>query len=423
MTIKRLAFVAMISGLLAGCGTSATIKKVEDQQVDDLKASATTKPVQLTKVVVKLKRGEHVGAWEAGILCIPHGDLSWKGGRLNIESEEFTEAFKEELEKHSFKTVGDSNALFDDPSTWKSEILVAGMINELKANICYPMAGFGNFSNSKGKAFIKVDWQVYSILDRSVVHTVSTEGAYQSDSGPVDGGDSVAVLNAFSQATRNLLADSTFREIVSRGGESVKKTTIKAGENTILRTESSKSIGSEPKEWADAVVTVFAGRGHGSGFVIADNLILTNHHVVSESNSVAIQFNSGLRLIGKVIASNSGRDVAVVRIDGAMPKHFRLSKSIPAVGSEVYAIGSPRNEKFHSTVSKGIVSGVRNEHNKFFIQSDVNILPGNSGGPLVDKTGTVVGVAVSGMFINDAPQGINFFIPVSDALQSLGMAM
>ena len=283
---------------------------------------------------------------------MPQGDLNWKGGRINIDSDELTETFKDELEKHSFKTVGDTNALFEDPSSWKSEILVAGLVKELKVNICYPMGGFGNFTSSKGEAFLKVDWQIYSKLDRSVVHSVSTEGAYQGDSAAVAGGDTIAVLNAFSQATRNLLADAKFREIVSKGGETVKETTIKSGENIVLATQSSKPVGSEPKEWQEAVVTVFAGRGHGSGFVVADNLIMTNHHVVGDSNSVAVKFENGLQVVGKVVASNSGRDVAIVKIEGAMPKHFKLSKTTPTVGSDVFAVGSPRDEKYRSTVSK-----------------------------------------------------------------------
>lgn len=241
-----------------------------------MKAAESSKPIQFTKVVVKLKRGEHVGAMQGGLLCVPQSDLTWKGGRISIDSDEFTDAFKEELEKYSFKTVGDTNALFEDPSTWKSEVLVAGLVKDLKANICYPMAGFGNFSSAKGEAFLKVDWQIYSKLDRSVVHSVTTEGA-SKDNEAVAGGDTIAVLNAFSQATRNLLADAKFRELVSKGGQTLKDTTYKSGESLVLATASSKPVQGEPTEWADAVVTVFAGQGHGSGFVISDNLIMTNH--------------------------------------------------------------------------------------------------------------------------------------------------
>lgn len=414
-----LIFALIIAAFIAGCGTPAVIKKVDDRKVENLQASENSKPIQFTKIVVKLRRGEHIGALEAGIFCAPNGNLNWKGGRISIDSDEFTDAFKEELEKFSFKTVGDTNALFEDPSTWKSEILVAGLIKELKANICYPMAGFGNFSSSKGEAFLKVDWQIYSKLDRSVVHSVTTEGAAKNDDAAA-GGDTVTILNAFAQATRNLLADTKFRDIVSRGGEALRETSFKSGDAIVISASKSLLVGGKPDEWASAVVTVFAGRGHGSGFVIADNLIMTNHHVVGESNSVAIKFDNGLQVVGKVIASNSGRDVAIVKVDATLPKRFRLSRDRPTVGSDVYAIGSPLHEKFQSTITRGIISGYREEQKKTMIQSDVNIRPGNSGGPLVSKDGAVVGIAVSGVVVNNSSQGINFFIPIDDALSALG---
>lgn len=409
----------IISALLVGCGTPAVIKKVQDRPVEDLKASENAKPIQFTKIVVKLKRGEHIGAWKSGLLCVPSGDLNWKGGKISIDSDEFTDTFKEELEKYSFKAVGDTNALFEDSSTWKSEILVAGLVKELKANVCYPMAGYGNYNSSKGEAYLRVDWQIYSKLDRSVVHSVTTEGAAISAES-VGGGDSLVVLNAFSQATRNLLADEKFRQIVSRGGETIKETTFKSGDSIVIATNSSKSLGSSPDSWSQAVVTVFAGRGHGSGFVISDDLILTNHHVVGESNSVTVKFSNGLQVVGKVIASNSGRDVAVVKVNAMLPSHFKVMRNKPIIGSDVYALGSPLDEKLNSTLTRGIISGYREENNKTLIQSDVNIRPGNSGGPLIDKNGNVIGIAVSGIVINNVSQGINFFIPIDDALISLG---
>lgn len=413
------AALMLLAAMLSSCGTPSNIKQVADKPVADLKADDNTKPIQLTKVVVKLKRGEHIGALKAGLLCVPHGNLNWKGGRVNVDSEEFTEAFKEELEKFSFKTVGDVNALFEDPSTWKSEILVAGLVKELKANICYPMAGFGDFNSSKAEVFIKVDWQIYSKLDRSVVHSVTTEGSFNNKESAA-GGDTVAILNAFAQASRNLLADEKFREIVSKGGQTVRETVVKSAGTIVLAAKNSKPVGTTPADWTNAVVTVFAGRGHGSGFAISDDLIITNEHVVSEANSVTVKFQGGLQVIGKVIASNTGRDVALVKLDAAMPKYFRVERSLPAVGTEVYAIGTPLDENLESTMSRGIVSGIRNHMENRLIQSDVNIRPGNSGGPLVGKDGKVVGITVSTLVVGDVPAGINFFIPIDDALKSLG---
>lgn len=416
--MHRLYLAPLLLFALSGCIAPAIIKPVEDKDLKNLVNGENAKPIQFSKIVVKLKRGEKVGAIQAGLLCVGHGELTWKGGKLSIDSDEFTDTFKEELEKASFKTVGDTSALFEDSSTWKSEILIAGLVKDLKANICYPHAGFGNFSSSKGEAYLKVDWQIYSKLDRSVVHSVITEGASKVSSA-TSGGDSTIVLNAFSQATRNLLADEKFRSIVSRGGVAVKDTVVISGEKIVLSSNTSKKLGSDTAEWPNAVATVFAGKGHGSGFLISDNLVLTNHHVVGDSKSVNVKFGNGVELIGTVVASNSAKDVAIVKLDALLPKHFKLNVNIPTVGSDVYAIGTPVDATLYSTVSKGIVSGIREENFKKLIQSDVNIQPGNSGGPLLDKNGTVVGIAVSGLTINNVAQGLNFFIPVGDAITAL----
>ena len=409
-------------GFLAGCATPAVVKEVADKPVDslDITAAANSKPIQLSKIVVKLKRGEHIGALQAGLLCVGQGELNWKGGKLSIDSDEFTDAFKDELEKYSFKTVGDTSALFEDPSSWKSEILVAGLIKELKANICYPMAGFGNFTSSKGEAFVKVEWQIYSKLDRSVVHSVGTEGSSKVTDASSGGGETV-VLNAFAQAARNLLADQKFREIIIRGGQTVKETTFKTTGGVVATPGKATPMKDDASIWKDGVVTVYAGKGHGSGFVIGENLILTNHHVIGDSNKLVVKFGSGFEVSGEVIAYNSGRDVAAIKINASLPKYFSIKRELSSIGSEVFAIGSPLSDEYGSTVTKGIISEYRDEGGKKFIQSDVNVRPGNSGGPLVTKNGQVIGMTVSGVQINGTGQGINFFIPIGDALDALNI--
>ncbi|WP_323029442.1 S1C family serine protease [Castellaniella defragrans] len=416
----KLSLSIIASSILAGCGTPAVIKDVQDKPVEELNitASENSKPIQLSKIVVKLKRGQHIGAFQVGVFCISQGDLSWRGGRINVNSDDFTDAFKEELEKYSFKTVGDTSALFEDPSSWKSEILIAGLIKDLKANFCYPLAGFGNFSTNKGEAFVKVDWQIYSKLDRAVVHSVETEGASKVTSATKNGNDDL-ILNAFSQAARNLLADKKFREIVMQGGETVKETTYKSANNIVATPGKSTSLNRDISKWADGVVTIYAGNGHGSGFIIGENLIITNHHVVGEADVVTVKLGHDFETTGKVIAYNSGKDVAAIKIAGSLPKYFSIDRSLPAVGTEVYAVGSPLSDKLNSTVTKGIVSAHREQNNNQLIQTDVNIRPGSSGGPLVTSNGKVVGIAVSGIQIGSAGQGINFFIPIDDALESM----
>lgn len=421
-SLFKVSSLIALASVMYGCATPAVVKHVADKEVSslDLNAATNSKPIQLSKVVVRMKRGEHIGALQAGLLCVGQGELNWRGGRMSLDSDEFTEAFKEELEKYSFKTVGDTSALFEDPSSWKAEILIAGLVKDLKANICYPMGGFGNFNSSKGEAFVKVDWQIYSKLDRAVVHTVTTEGSFKASEAS-NGGSETIVLNAFSQAARHLLADNKFREIVVKGGESVKETTFKTADGVIVTAGRATKLGAKAEDWKDGVVTVYAGRGHGSGFVIGENLILTNHHVVGESKNVVVKFGSGFEVKGEVIAYNSGRDVAAVKIQAVLPKYFSMQRSMPAVGTEVYAVGSPLSDQFSSSVTRGIVSAHRVDSGRRLIQSDVNVRPGNSGGPLVNKDGVVVAITVSGIQINNAGQGINFFIPIQDALDAMNI--
>ena len=131
-------------------------------------------------------------------------ELFWKGGRMSVDSHDLTDAFR-----------GRSGKIFVQ-SRWRQEHGVRASppgnrkyssrhVGALQANICYPNRGR---ASSKGEAYIKVDWEIYSKLDKAVVHTVRTEGAGRTESA-VPAGNTTAVLNAFAQATRNLLADKS----------------------------------------------------------------------------------------------------------------------------------------------------------------------------------------------------------------------
>jgi len=199
----------------------------------------------------------------------------------------------------------------------------------------------------------------------------------------------------------------------------IEETSFKSSEAIVISTGTSKPVSSSPLEWSEAIVTVSAEMGQGSGFVISENLILTNHHIVGESKSVAIIFSNGLQLIGKVIASNPSIDVAAVEVDFTLPKYFHLSKTTPTLGADVYSIGTPLNQKLHIAISQGTINALRIVKNQTLIQSNINIPSGNSGGPLLDKSGAVVGIAVSKYSANKTSQSISFFIPIDDALKSL----
>jgi S1-C subfamily serine protease len=99
------------------------------------------------------------------------------------------------------------------------------------------------------------------------------------------------------------------------------------------------------------------------------------------------------------------------------PLGLRLTD--PMVGDEVFAIGSPLGDQFNGTFTRGVLSGFRDSGNNRFLQSDVSITHGSSGGPLVDANGTVVGIAVGLAAVRGG--NMNFFIPIADALARLGI--
>ena len=200
---------------LIGCTTSAGIKQVTPEKIRVVKLGTDARLVQLKKFVVKLNKGDVVGVIQAGLICAPQTNLVWQSGQLDISNDDFTNLFRNVLENANYQVVGDPDALFEDPSEWKTEYLIAGLVNDLDANFCYPLSDFGNWSSGRGEAYIQVEWRIYSRLDREVIHKVVTEGNYAVTKARV-GGDYDSIFGAFEEASKNLLADDVFHNIITK---------------------------------------------------------------------------------------------------------------------------------------------------------------------------------------------------------------
>ena len=159
-------------------------------------------------------------------------------------------------------------------------------------------------------------------------------------------------------------------------------------------------------------------RGVGSGFLIsADGYLLTNHHVVEGADDITVTLQDKREFKGKLVGSDPRTDVALVKIEGGsdLPK---LKLGDPAklrVGEWVIAIGSPFN--LQNTVTAGIVSAKSRETGELlpFIQTDAAVNPGNSGGPLINVRGEVVGINSQIFTTSGSYAGISFAIPIDEA--------
>ena len=159
--------------------------------------------------------------------------------------------------------------------------------------------------------------------------------------------------------------------------------------------------------------------GQGSGFITSqDGYVLTNHHVINGASSITVALPDNREFKAQVIGSDARTDVALLKIDATNLPFLRMADSNKLnVGEWVVAAGSPFGLK--NTITAGVVSAINRDTGDYlsFIQTDAAVNPGNSGGPLVNMSGEVIGINSQILTPSGAFSGIALAIPINDALQ------
>lgn len=160
-------------------------------------------------------------------------------------------------------------------------------------------------------------------------------------------------------------------------------------------------------------------RGVGSGFIIsADGYIMTNAHVVDGADDVYVTLNDKRELKAKIIGVDKRTDVALVKVEGSNLPRLTLGDSNKTrAGEWVIAIGSPFG--LDNTVTAGIVSAKARDTGEYLplIQTDVAVNPGNSGGPLINMRGEVIGINSQIYSRSGGYMGISFAVPIDEAIR------
>ena len=163
-----------------------------------------------------------------------------------------------------------------------------------------------------------------------------------------------------------------------------------------------------------AIVLVEATSGRGSAFYVAHDTLITNVHVVQQDQYVTLRRMNGSSVSARVHTRAPNFDVAILKVSPASPSQPFLdmaSSNALRAGQEVIVIGSALGT-LQNSVSRGIVSGLRNSGGVTLIQSDAAANPGNSGGPMLDRNGRVVGILTLGYRGRD---GLNFAVSIDHA--------
>ena len=389
----------------------------------------------LAKLIADIDRGETIFTFPAkattkGYLCnysIMDGDVTYSGGKkyLGDWSTELGDIFYEELTRLGYNIAGDPKDLFNaNASVSSAEYLIAGRVIKMTGNFCSDHDFWYALPTNKysGEMSVTVEWSVLNTLTKNIVLNETITGYYKLEK-PEKEGITTVFENAFAISSENFAKSIKLRNLAV--GKKIVATNDNYSKENIKITQGKSQKEFDINNLRSNIVTIRIGQGHGSGFFIGNNgYLLTNAHVVGDSNSVQIITSSGMEIEGQVIRKNKSRDVSLIKVPLKITNSLYLKFQIPDIASDVYAAGTPIDEALKTTVTKGIISNIRvdNASGLKFIQADASISPGNSGGPLFDKFGNVIGISVAKYNANSA-EGLGLFIPLEDAFSSIKLSI
>jgi S1-C subfamily serine protease len=435
----KLISVFMTIFFLGACNTTAPMKletSVKSASFTDIAPDEKSSTFALTKLIIDIDRDEPIFAFpsktivESAYCNYAAGNdatVTYSGGKqyLGDWSSELGEVFHETWTRLGYNVAGDPDDIFMQSSAVTSaEYLVGGRLIKSAGNICHlhhwwdgrPLYTFG------GEMSLTIEWSVMNTLTKSVIIKERIVGSSLLKQ-PTKGGITQLFEDAFADSADSFARSGKVRKVAT--GEQIEQGDMSSQLASIKVVQGEENNIFDINFLGQSVATVRVGMGHGSGFFVGEEgYLVTNQHVVGEASKVQIITASGIEVEGEVLYRNKMRDVALVKTPVRTPNALHLRLEPPKIATEVFAVGTPIDESLSSTVTKGIVSAIRKDtaSGQTFIQADAAISPGNSGGPLFDSFGSVVGVSVA-KFSGNSAEGLGLFIPLADAFSALGLVI
>lgn len=362
----------------------------------------------------------------------------------NLPDDNFKSLFLRTLKGQGYDVTGDPGRFFDEfEDEMRTVYAIGGQIVDVKIDICHQTNIWGIAKGDRGESSVTINWTIFDTLNRRRVYKTQTKG-YGKLETPNHEGVQLLFESAVESAIHNLGADPNLHSLVFYGEQPKAEfeTIIDQDEQymgmfdpneTVLLAKTKNSVSPAEGRFESIrknVVMVQAGRSHGSGFFVTKNgHIVTNAHVVGNAKRVRVVTSlKKEKLKAEVLRVDRRRDVALLRLE-EIPDDLKITilpvrTDQPKVGETVYAVGAPRLKKLQDTVTSGIISAHRydRKEKQHYIQADVDTYGGNSGGPLLDKNGNIIGISVLGYYVStDTLGGLNWFIPIEDALEKLNI--
>lgn len=414
------------------------------EALEPISFEANSEPLRYFKTTIAIRHGTNIIAFPPNVegvdafcnavdfaddLGIAYagssGVMEGWSGKLGI-------IFYDVMRSAGYDLAGDPDQLFgveEDKS--RARYVVAGRIDSLKANICqkhhwYDARPLNEFA---GEAQMSVTWAVQDLRSEEVVFEAQEDGYFHTDA-LVRGGYQHILDGAFADSAGRLARNQAFRTAVAKA-------------DPIQEVAAAQPVPDEPiylprlplsdqrfQQRAErnlaATVTLFSANGHGSGVIVStDGYILTNEHVVDQAEAMSVRLSNGLEVVGQVVRRHKNRDIALVKIPLNGLPAASITFERPGIGEDVFVIGTPAEQAFASTVTRGVYGGMRTIDMGIgvpmeWVRHDAAVIGGNSGGPIFDDSGNVIGLVSWG---HGDYESLNFGVPIASGLDFLNVRL
>jgi serine protease Do len=408
-----------IMGGLIDMGTGANKRLNKDEVSATMMhlptAVAGSQTVQCGLVNVRLKGGDKMGNF---MVRDEPMEILYFGKSLDVDADHLKSNVNGALKDLGFNVPGgETRSVFSTGSN--SRYTLQGEMRELKYDITATHK-YESLARFETHCAVEVTWKLVNQNRQTVFEQKTTGKGVKFEKG-----GSAAFEDAFENALYTFLSNKEVTTALAKpSGDAAtaaasldKLTPITVRRAALPKLTTDNGVGTA----ARSVVIVETTDGHGSGCVIsADGYIITNAHVVGQEEEVKVLLADGVQSKGRVMRVNPEMDLALIKIESDGLTAFQLpSAGLADIGADVFAIGTPADKELGQTVTKGIISARRKIEGHSFLQTDVSINSGNSGGALVTRSGQLLGI-VNAKLVGKGIEGIGFAIPaeqVSEALQ------
>ncbi len=389
---------------------------------------SSTVIVGFDKLLAVFDEGKQIGIYRK-----PDGSseaIKWEGS-VKVGDKAFETRFYDIVMNMGLQTpISKSNALFSGEDSKKPMLpryIIGAQILDISINTTYRKKDKLNAGSYITSHKLKIEWKVLDKTTDQVVFSFIAENTYRNRSFSLYN-DNKNLMMAFENTLIDLLNDSKFIELIknSKKSNDIKgnKTNSENQEKVVLnesKTSEYKNSSEMIKSSSESCVTIVTDAGHGSGVIVdARGYILTANHVTEGVNKIKVVLASGIELDAIIISADHKNDLAILKIPGKGFKAMSLSKEEVTLGDEVFTIGTPADVELGQSIAKGMISGKRLIEELVYLQINMAVSPGNSGGPLINEKGEIIGI-IQKKIVGKGIEGIGFAVPVETIKAALNL--